>query len=80
MYILKCSDGTFYTGITNDLSRRVKQHNEGTGSRYTRSRLPVKIIFQEPCRSKSYALKKEYAVKILTRKMKEEYIGLRKTK
>jgi len=80
LYILHCKDGTYYTGITNDLSRRVQQHNEGTASRYTRSRRPVKVIFQEPCRSKSHALKKEYAVKSLTRKMKEAYIGLRKTK
>jgi len=79
LYILKCKDGTYYTGITNDLSRRVKQHNEGTASRYTRSRRPVKVIFQEPCRSKSSALKKEYAVKSLTRKMKEAYIRTKKS-
>jgi predicted GIY-YIG superfamily endonuclease len=78
LYVLKCKDGTYYTGITNDLSRRVKQHNEGTASRYTRSRGPVKVIFQEPCRGKSSALKKEYAVKSLTRKMKEEYMRAKK--
>jgi putative endonuclease len=79
LYVLKCKDGTYYTGITNDLSRRVQQHNEGTASRYTRNRGPVKVIFQEPCRGKSSALKKEYAVKTLTRKMKEEYIRAKKT-
>jgi putative endonuclease len=79
LYVLKCKDGTYYTGITNDLSRRVQQHNEGTASRYTRSRRPVKVIFQEPCRGKSSALKKEYAVKSLTRKMKVEYIRAKKT-
>jgi predicted GIY-YIG superfamily endonuclease len=79
LYVLKCGDGTLYTGITNDLSRRVKQHNEGTASRYTRSRRPIKVIYQEPCRSKSSALKKEYAVKALTRKMKKEYIRRKKT-
>ena len=74
VYILKCGDGTLYTGITNDLARREAQHNSGTASRYTRSRRPVKIIYQEPCRNRSAALKKEYAVKSLTRKGKEDYI------
>ena len=74
LYILKCGDGTLYTGITNDLARREAQHNSGTASRYTRSRRPVKIIYQESCRNRSAALKKEYAVKSLTRKGKEDYI------
>ena len=74
LYILKCSDGTMYTGITNDLARREAQHNSGTASRYTRSRRPVKIVHQEPRRNRSDALKKEYAVKSLSRKEKEEYI------
>ncbi len=74
LYILKCHDGSLYTGITNDLARRLKQHSEGTASRYTRSRLPVRILFQEPCRGKSEALRKEYAMKALTRKQKELYI------
>lgn len=74
VYILKCRDGTLYTGITNDLSRREEEHNRGTASRYTRSRRPVHIIFQEPCQNRSAALKKEYAVKSLTRKDKEDYI------
>jgi predicted GIY-YIG superfamily endonuclease len=74
LYILQCSDGTLYTGITNDLARREAQHNSGTASRYTRSRRPVQIVHQEPCRNRSYALKKEYAVKSLSRKEKEEFI------
>ncbi len=74
LYILKCCDGSLYTGITNDLARRMKQHSEGTASRYTRSRLPVRFLFQEPCRGKSEALRKEYAMKALTRKQKELYI------
>jgi len=74
VYIVKCSDGTLYTGITNDLARREAQHNSGTASRYTRSRRPVKIVHQEPCRNRSSALKKEYAVKLLSRTEKEEYI------
>lgn len=74
LYILKCRDNTLYTGITTDVSRRVRQHNSGIASHYTRSRLPVKLIFSEPCRSRSQALKKEYAMKRLSRKEKEEYI------
>jgi len=75
LYVLKCADNTLYTGITNDPSRRLEQHNAGTASRYTRSRLPVKRIYQEPCRNRSFALKKEYAVKALTRGEKEDYIA-----
>ena len=74
LYVLKCWDNTLYTGITNDAARRIQQHNSGTASRYTRNRLPVRLIFSEPCRSRSQALKKEYAVKRLSRKKKEEYI------
>lgn len=74
LYIIKCGDGTLYTGITNDVARRVMQHNNGSASRYTRSRLLVKLVYQEPCRSRSQALKKEFAVKALSRKEKEEYI------
>jgi predicted GIY-YIG superfamily endonuclease len=74
LYILKCGDGTLYTGITNDLERRLKQHNDGSASRYTRSRFPVKLVYQEPCRGHSHALKKEFSVKSLTRKEKEDYI------
>ena len=76
LYILKCKDGTYYTGITNDLPRRLKLHNDGSASRYTRSRLPVKLIYQEPCRNRSLALKKEHALKQLTKKDKREYIKI----
>ena len=75
LYVLKCRDNTLYTGITLDVARRIQQHNSGTASRYTRSRLPVKLIFSEPCRNRSQALKKEYAMKRLSRKKKEEYLG-----
>ena len=74
LYVLKCRDNTLYTGITTDVSRRVEQHNSGSASHYTRSRIPVKLIFSEPCRGRSQALKKEYAMKQLSRKEKEEYI------
>jgi len=79
LYIIKCGDGTLYTGITNDLARRVKQHNDGSASRYTRSRLPVKLVYQQSCRGRSLALKKELAVKALSRKEKEEYIKQNKS-
>ena len=74
LYVLKCRDNTLYTGITLDVLRRVQQHNSGIASHYTRSRIPVKLIFSEPCRGRSQALKKEYAMKQLSRKEKEEYI------
>ncbi len=74
LYLLECNDGTLYAGITNNLDRRVQEHNDGTASRYTRSRLPVKLIYQEQCLNKSNALKKEYGIKSLSRKEKEAYI------
>ena len=74
LYVLQCSDNTLYTGITNDLGRRIKQHNNGTASRYTRSRLPVTLAYQERCRGRSNALKKEYAMKQLSREEKGKYI------
>ncbi|HUL01532.1 MAG TPA: GIY-YIG nuclease family protein [Nitrospirota bacterium] len=74
LYLLLCSDGTLYTGITTNLSRRLKQHNNGKAARYTRSRRPVRVVFQEPCSSKSHALRKEHTVKSMTRKKKDDYI------
>jgi predicted GIY-YIG superfamily endonuclease len=75
LYLVRCADGTLYTGITNDLQRRLGQHNNGTASRYTRSRLPVELVYREGCRNKSGALKKECRVKALARKAKEAYIA-----
>jgi putative endonuclease len=80
LYLLQCSDGTLYTGITNDLVRRVKQHNSGIASKYTRSRLPVALLHKERCKSRSSALKKEYALKQLSKKEKQEYIAIRPKK
>ncbi len=77
LYMVQCSDGTLYTGITNDLPRRISEHNSGTASRYTRSRLPVKLVYRESCRNKSSALKKEYRIKSLSREEKGEYIKSR---
>jgi len=74
VYILRCADGSLYTGITNDLERRLEQHNAGTASRYTRSRLPVALEYQEEQPNQSMALKRELAIKALSRKVKESLI------
>lgn len=70
VYLLKCADGTLYTGWTNDLEHRVRMHNEGKGAKYTKSRRPVALVYWEPCESKSAALKRERAVKRLARAQK----------
>ncbi len=74
LYILKCNDGSLYTGIARNLQQRIQAHNSGMASRYTRSRLPVTVIYQELCRGHSSALRKEYAIKQLSRRQKEDYI------
>lgn len=74
-YILECSDGTFYTGWSTDPQRRLKQHNRGAGARYTRSRAPVRLVYTEELPDKSAALKRERAIKALSRQRKEKLIG-----
>ncbi len=74
VYILRCSDGSLYTGITSDLHRRLQQHQSGKASRYTRSRLPVQLIYHEPAKNRSTALKREAALKALSRQQKESLI------
>ncbi len=74
VYILRCVDDTLYTGISNDLPRRIKRHNAGTASRYTRSRLPIVLVYQEIQPSRSLALKRELAIKALSRLEKESLI------
>ena len=78
VYILRCSDDSLYTslytGITTDLNRRCEQHNAGTASRYTRSRLPVSMVYQEIQANRSMALKRELEIKAMSRKVKEELI------
>jgi predicted GIY-YIG superfamily endonuclease len=74
LYILACRDGSLYTGVTNDLMRRIEMHGKGTASKYTRSRRPVRMIYEEACKSRSDALKKEALVKGMTRSKKEEYV------
>jgi putative endonuclease len=75
VYILKCSDGTLYTGYTNDVEARVKKHNAGKGAKYTKSRLPVVACYSESLDSKSLAMQREYKVKKLTRVQKLALIG-----
>lgn len=74
VYILKCADGTFYTGWSTDPIRRTKAHNSGKGAKYTRSRRPVTLVYTEEYGDKSTALKREYAIKQFSRKDKEELI------
>jgi len=75
VYLLRCRDGSLYTGITNDLPKRLKTHAAGKASRYTRSRLPVQLAYTEPQPSKSRALKREVAIKKLSRRQKDDLIG-----
>ena len=71
-YILECADGTYYTGWSTDPKRRMEQHNKGKGARYTKTRRPVKLVYVEPQTDKIAALKRERAIKALTRKKKME--------
>ncbi len=74
VYLVLCCDGSLYTGITTDVARRCEQHNAGTASRYTRSRLPVVLVYQEPHASQSLALKREAAIKAMSRQQKESLV------
>lgn len=71
VYILECADGTYYTGWTTCLERRIEEHNSGKGAKYTRGRGPVKIVYHEAFETKEEAMSREYAIKKLTRKEKE---------
>ncbi len=75
VYILECSDGTLYTGITDDLERRLKAHNSGKGAKYTRGRCPVELRYQENSESHSAALRREREIKRFTREKKWALIG-----
>ena len=70
VYLLRCRDGTLYTGITTDLARRLAQHNAGTASKYTRSRRPVAMVYREPAQTHGDALRREIAVKKMSRAAK----------
>ena len=75
VYILCCNDGTLYTGWTNNLERRVKVHSEGKGAKYTRARLPVKLVYHEEFEDKIEAMKREYFIKQLSRQDKLKLIN-----
>jgi DNA-3-methyladenine glycosylase I len=77
VYILRCADGSLYTGITNDVKRRCQQHNDGIASRYTRTRLPTKLVWHEAHLNRSSALKREAAIKAMTRREKLAMIRLK---
>jgi putative endonuclease len=75
VYVLRCGDGSLYTGATNDLARRLARHAAGRGARYTRSRLPVALVHVEPARGRGAALRREAAVKRLPRVGKLALVG-----
>lgn len=69
-YLLQCADQTLYCGITNDIEKRLAAHNAGEGAKYTRCRIPVKLVYQEPCADRSVASKREREIKALPRAAK----------
>ena len=78
-YILKCKDGTYYTGWTNNLEKRVKDHNDGNGAKYTKARRPVELIYHEIFETKEEAMRREYAIKRLSRAEKELLVEKKET-
>lgn len=75
VYILRCADGTLYTGWTNDLERRIAAHNAGKGAKYTRSRLPVVLLYSEQCNTREEAMSREWHIKRMTREEKMTLIN-----
>ena len=73
-YILECADGTYYTGWTTDPDRRVKQHNKGTGAKYTSTRRPVKLVYVESQKNRTEAMKREFAIKKMMRVQKSKLV------
>lgn len=76
-YILKCSDGSLYTGWTNDIKKRLKAHNEGRGAKYTRGRTPAELVYLEEFDTKEAAMKREAAIKKMSRAEKLKLPGLK---
>lgn len=77
-YIVECKDGSLYTGWTTDLKRRISAHNAGTGAKYTKTRRPVRLIYWEEFETKQEAMRREYAIKHMSRPEKLKLIELRK--
>jgi putative endonuclease len=73
-YIVECVDGTYYTGITPDINKRIKKHNSGNGAKYTRFRKPVELLYYEKHKNRSWATKREIQIKKLTHNQKKELI------
>jgi putative endonuclease len=76
VYLARCSDGSLYTGITTDPIRRVAEHNSGSGAAYTRTRRPIRLVYWETADDRPGALRREYAIRRLTRKEKEALVRL----
>ena len=76
LYIVQCSDKSLYTGITTDIARRLKEHNSKKGAFYTKNKLPVKLVYQESMADRPEAMRREHAIKSLTRKEKLELVGM----
>lgn len=74
LYILRCGDGTLYTGITTDVEARFAQHQCGRGAKYTRGRGPLELVYREECEDHSHALKRELAIKAMPREEKQKLI------
>lgn len=79
-YMLQCRDGSLYTGWTTNLDKRVACHNSGKGAKYTRARLPVELVYYEKFKTKEEAMRREWEIKQLARKQKEELIKIYKKK
>ena len=75
LYILRCADGTLYTGITTDVEARLETHRSGKGAKYTRGRGPLELVYREECEDHSQALKRELAVKAMSREVKQKLIN-----
>lgn len=75
VYVVRCSDGSLYTGITNNLELRLNKHNAGTGAHYTRTRRPVELLYKENNMNRSKALSREFAIKCLDKTAKEKLIA-----
>ena len=75
LYILRCKDGTFYTGITTDVEKRFQTHQSGKGAKYTRGRRPLELAYREQCGTHSDALKREIQIKRLSREQKQALIN-----
>lgn len=75
VYLLRCSDGSLYTGITTDVVRRLAAHNRGAGARYTRTRRPVRVVFLDARLNHSDALRSEFAIKRMSRRQKHDLVA-----